>query len=60
MHRLHWERSWKTDYEIECMRQANVRGVRGHRAAERAFRDGESEYEIHLAYLRLSALCAGS
>jgi Xaa-Pro dipeptidase len=54
MQRLHFERSWKTDYEIECVRQANVRGARGHRAAERAFRDGESEYEIHLAYLRAS------
>jgi Xaa-Pro dipeptidase len=34
------------------MRRANLRGARGHRAAERAFRAGESEYEIHLAYLR--------
>lgn len=50
--RLHFDRAWKTDYEIECMRQANERGARAHRAAERAFRAGESEYEIHLAYLR--------
>lgn len=54
MLRLHYERSWKTDYEIECVRQANVRGVAGHREAEKAFRSGESEYEIHLAYLRAS------
>jgi len=54
MLRLHYERSWKTDYEIECIRQANVRGARGHVAAEKAFRAGESEYEIHLAYLRAS------
>lgn len=54
LHQLHFERSWKTDYELECLRQANVRGARGHRAAERAFRHGESEYEIHLAYLRAS------
>jgi Xaa-Pro dipeptidase len=52
--RLHWERSWKTDYEIECIRQANVKGARGHRAAERAFRAGATEYEIHLEYLRAS------
>jgi Xaa-Pro dipeptidase len=52
LHRLHWDRAWKTDYEIECMRLANERGARGHRAAERAFRDGKSEYEIHLEYLR--------
>src|SRR5437764_4517432 len=49
MLRLHYERSWKTDYEIECIRQANVRGARGHRAAEKAFRNGESDYEINLA-----------
>ena len=54
LERLHFERSWKTDYEIECIRQANVRGARGHRAAERAFRSGASEYAIHLEYLRAS------
>ena len=54
MHRLHFDRSWKTDYEIECMRLANERGVRGHRAAEKAFRAGLSEYEIHIEYLRAS------
>ena len=54
LNHLHWERSWKTDYEIECMRRANSAGARGHRAAERAFREGQSEYEIHLSYLRAS------
>jgi Xaa-Pro dipeptidase len=52
LHRLHFDRAWKTDYEIECMRLANQRGARGHRAAERAFRAGSSEYEIHVEYLR--------
>jgi Xaa-Pro dipeptidase len=52
---LHFERSWKTDYEIECMREANVRGVRGHLAAERAFREGRSEFEIHIEYLLQSS-----
>ena len=51
MNSLHWDRAHKTQYEIECVRRANVRGARGHRAAERAFREGKSEYEIHLAYL---------
>ena len=50
--RLHFARTWKTDYEIECMRRANQAGARGHRAAEKAFRAGASEYEIHLEYLR--------
>lgn len=48
---LHYDRAIKTEYEIECVRRANQRGARGHVAAERAFRDGKSEYEIHLAYL---------
>jgi len=53
--RLHWERAWKTEYEIECVRLANDCAVRGHRAAEGAFRDGKSEYAIHLEYLRASS-----
>ena len=28
MNRLHWDRAWKTDYEIECMREANRIGAR--------------------------------
>lgn len=49
---LHFDRTRKTEYEIECVRRANVRAAGGHRAAEQAFREGLSEYEIHLAYLR--------
>jgi Xaa-Pro dipeptidase len=52
---LHWERAWKTDYEIECLYRANVKAVRGHRAAERAFREGAAEYDIHIDYLRASS-----
>jgi len=48
---LHFERSWKTDYEIACLTKANVRGVRGHRAAAKAFREGKSEFEIHIDFL---------
>src|ERR1051325_3958892 len=55
VHRVHWERAWKTEYEIECFRLANEYAVRGHRAAERAFREGKSEYAIHLEYLRASS-----
>ncbi|MDH3588135.1 MAG: Xaa-Pro dipeptidase [Gammaproteobacteria bacterium] len=47
---LHFDRSTKTEYEVECMRRANAIAVRGHRAAEAAFRDGASEFEIHMAY----------
>lgn len=50
--RLHFPRAIKTPYEIECMRRASRVGAAGHRAAEAAFREGESEFGIHLAYLR--------
>lgn len=51
LHCVHYHRAWKTDYELACLREASRLGVAAHRAAERAFRDGASEYEIHLAYL---------
>jgi len=49
--RLHLERTRKTAYEVACMQEANHRAASGHRAAERAFREGRSEFDIHLAYL---------
>ena len=49
---LHYARSEKTGYELTCMRAASRRAVKGHRAAEEAFRAGKSEYDIHLAYCR--------
>ncbi|WP_285763989.1 Xaa-Pro dipeptidase [Biformimicrobium ophioploci] len=49
--RLHWERAVKTPYEVACLREANRLAVAGHRAAEAAFHDGASEFEINLAYL---------
>ncbi len=49
---LHYARSEKTGYELACMRAASRRAVKGHRAAEEAFRAGKSEYEIHLVYCR--------
>ncbi len=47
---LHYHRAFKTPYEVSMIRQATARGVRAHRAAERAFRAGASEFGIHLAY----------
>lgn len=47
---LEYHRAFKTAYEIEMMRQASRIGARAHRAAERAFRAGSSEFGIHLAY----------
>ncbi|KZV43538.1 xaa-Pro dipeptidase-like [Dorcoceras hygrometricum] len=48
---LHWHRSYKTPYELALMREASRIGARAHRAAEAAFRAGESEFGVHLAYL---------
>jgi Xaa-Pro dipeptidase len=48
---LHYHRAWKSGYELAQMRQAQTKAVRGHAAAERAFRAGASEAGIHAAYL---------
>jgi len=47
---LEYQRSYKTPYEIALMREAQRLAVRGHRAAETAFREGRSEFAIHMAY----------
>jgi Xaa-Pro dipeptidase len=49
---LDYARAIKTPYEVECMALATAAGVRAHRTAEKAFRAGASEYEIHLAYCK--------
>jgi Xaa-Pro dipeptidase len=56
---LEYHRAFKTPYEIAMMREATRRGVRGHRAAERAFRAGASEFGIHLAYCQAAGQDAG-
>ncbi len=48
---LHQLRSVKTDWESECLRQANYLAVQGHIEAAAAFSQGCSEYEIHQRYL---------
>lgn len=47
---LEYQRSYKTPYEIALMREAQKLAFKGHRAAEAAFRDGASEFAIHMAY----------
>ena len=56
---LEYHRAFKTPYEVAMMREATRRGVRGHRAAERAFRAGASEFGIHLAYCQAAGQDAG-
>lgn len=50
--RLHFPRASKTPYEAECMRRSSRIAAVGHRAAEAAFREGGSEYDVHFAYLK--------
>ncbi|MGH8126042.1 MAG: Xaa-Pro dipeptidase, partial [Rhodanobacteraceae bacterium] len=53
---LHYRRAFKTAYEITMMRVASKLGVHGHRAAEQAFREGLSEFDIHCRYLEATRL----
>ena len=53
---LDWDRAFKTDYEVACVRQAAQIAARGHRAAREAAFRGESERAIHAAYLAAAAL----
>lgn len=52
LHHLHFHRAFKTAWELQHMRAAQRRGVRGHLAAKAAFERGESEAGIQLDYLR--------
>jgi Xaa-Pro dipeptidase len=54
--RLDYARAVKSEYELECLREANRLGALGHRAAERAFASGASEFEIELAFLAATGL----
>ncbi len=49
--RLHVERTRKTGYEIACVQAAAQLAARAHLEAERAFREGASEYDIHMRYM---------
>ncbi|CDL81654.1 Xaa-Pro dipeptidase [Xenorhabdus szentirmaii] len=48
---LNYHRSYKTDYELACMREAQKTAVNGHLAAYDAFLSGVSEFEINMFYL---------
>ncbi|HSG62089.1 MAG TPA: Xaa-Pro dipeptidase [Pseudomonadales bacterium] len=52
LNRLHWHRAVKSPFEVECMAEANRIAARAHLAANQAFRDGESEFGIHMAYCK--------
>jgi Xaa-Pro dipeptidase len=49
--RLDWDRSFKTDYELQCLEEATAVAARGHRAAREAFLAGADEVAIHHAFV---------
>jgi len=53
---IYWQRAYKSDYEIESLRQANNQAAIAHQAAENAFRKEQSELQIHLTYLEASGM----
>lgn len=48
---LHFHRAFKTPYELDRMRAAQIKGARGHIAARNAFEAAGSEAQINAAYL---------
>ena len=45
-------RTRKTDYEIECLKYANQIALIGHQRAIETFKNGASELDVHLEYLK--------
>lgn len=48
---IHFNRTIKSEYEVECMKQANKIAGIAHLAAKKAFLEGKSELQTHLDYL---------
>ena len=53
---FNWSRAQKTEFEIACLTEATKIGARGHFAAREAFLAGETEFGIHLEYLKAMSL----
>lgn len=53
---MFWQRAYKSDYEIACMKLANEAAALAHKVAEKAFRAGLSEQQIHLAYVEATGM----
>ena len=49
---INYGRSIKTEYEIECLRKASRSAVRGHHVANNKFKEGASEFDIHMSYCK--------
>lgn len=45
----------KSDFEIACIKAANISAAKGHIAAKESFDEGVSEFDIHLDYLSITS-----
>ncbi len=45
----------KSDFEIACIKAANISAAKGHIAAKESFDEGVSEFDIHLDYLSMTS-----
>jgi Xaa-Pro dipeptidase len=54
INRLHYQRAYKTEFEIDSIRQATAKAVTGHVAAREAFVASGSEFQIQSQYLNAS------
>ncbi|MBF0276880.1 MAG: Xaa-Pro dipeptidase [SAR324 cluster bacterium] len=50
--RLHYDRAWKTEYEQDCILEANRIAARGHLTAKETFYARGSEFEIQSRFLQ--------
>ncbi|MDA1369196.1 MAG: Xaa-Pro dipeptidase [Proteobacteria bacterium] len=48
---LDFQRAYKSNYELEQLREANRLAINGHWAARDCFLGGGNEYQIHMAFL---------
>ncbi|AZZ95303.1 Xaa-Pro dipeptidase [Hahella sp. KA22] len=54
LHRLNYQRAYKTEFEIDCLWRANQAGAAGHKAAQAAFLAGKSECDVYRDFLAAS------
>lgn len=52
---IHFNRSYKSEYEVSSIRKANELASFAHKAAYKSFLDGNSELQSHLKYLEAIA-----
>lgn len=53
---IHYHRSYKTPYEVQCLYQANIRSVPGHKKAHALFKSGATEAQILWGFLQANGI----